>query len=149
MATVANAFDLLRSGEQPSASKNKKKKNKTKQKTTADEGAPAVTAETTVAETTSGNEVVELADAVPILEKSARTQGPNRIKLWKDWQRQVGDAELFSTQCSVTNPHAAALHKPTSLAVGPVHTHTHRQLTAAPRHSSTGHQMAASSSSRR
>jgi len=88
MATIANAFDLLRSGEQPSASKNKKKKNNSKQKTTADEGAPAVSVEP-VAEATSGNEVVELADAVPILEKSARTQGPNRIKLWKDWQRQV------------------------------------------------------------
>lgn len=87
MASVGNVFDLLRSGEQPS-SKNKKKKNKSKQKTTADEGAPAVTTET-VAETTRSSKVVELADAVPILEKSARTQGPNRNKLWKDWQRQV------------------------------------------------------------
>jgi hypothetical protein len=88
MASVGNAFDLLRSGEQPPSSKNKKKKSKSKQKTTADEGAPAVTTET-VAETTRSSEVVELADAVPILEKSARTQGPNRNKLWKDWQRQV------------------------------------------------------------
>lgn len=89
---MANAFSILVSGEQPSqnASKNKKKKNKSKQKTTADEGAPAVSTETVLAETTRTEEVVELADAVPILEKSARTQGPNRIKLWKDWQRQVG-----------------------------------------------------------
>lgn len=92
MASMANAFSILVSGEQPSqnASKNKKKKNKSKQKTTADEGAPAVSTETVLAETTRTEEVVELADAVPILEKSARTQGPNRIKLWKDWQRQVG-----------------------------------------------------------
>lgn len=89
MASTVNAFDLLRSGELPSASKNKKKKSKSKQKTTADDGVPAVTAEPVAAETTSGSEVVELADAVPILEKSARTQGANRIKLWKDWQRQV------------------------------------------------------------
>ena len=89
MASINNAFALLRSGEQPSASKNKKKKNKTKQKTTADEGAPAVAAEPVENATITTSEVVELADAVPILEKSARTQGSNRIKLWKDWQRQV------------------------------------------------------------
>jgi hypothetical protein len=91
MASMANAFSILVSGEQPSqnAAKNKKKKNKAKQKTAADEGAPAVATETVLAEP-SRTEEVELADAVPILEKSARTQGPNRIKLWKDWQRQVG-----------------------------------------------------------
>jgi hypothetical protein len=95
MASTLNAFDLLKgAGEQPAASKNKKKKNKSKQNTTGNEGAPAVSTEPVQAETTQ-DQVVELSDAVPILEKSARTGGPNRIKLWKDWQRQVREASLL------------------------------------------------------
>lgn len=149
MASMANAFSILVSGEQPSqnASKNKKKKNKSKQKTTADEGAPAVSTETVLAETTV--EVVELADAVPILEKSARTQGPNRIKLWKDWQRQVGAGQAgWAGRLSVFAPTRAGVGcmlmcRPCCAAA------CCRPQTGAPRPSSTGHQMAASSSSGR
>lgn len=93
-AAVANAFDLLRSSEQTAPSKPKKKKNKSKSKAEGGDEAPAVVGESPVVgkaaiDTQPAVEVVELADAVPLLEKSARTQGPNRIKLWKDWLRQV------------------------------------------------------------
>lgn len=142
MASVGNAFDLLRSGETPAASKNKKKKNKSKQKTTADEGAPAVTTETVSETATRSEEVVELADAVPILEKSARTQGPNRIKLWKDWQRQVpcrassGRSRMFLL-CVLVGCMLMS------------HLSSCRLQTGAPRHSSTGPRMAALFSSGR
>jgi hypothetical protein len=100
MATVGNAFDLLRSAEQPSSKPKKKKANKPKAPAASDGAeAPAVAGESLVvaggargtdaAAAPAHQEIVELAEAVPILEKSARTQGPNRIKLWKDWMRQV------------------------------------------------------------
>lgn len=87
MASTVNAFDLLSQAGQMPSSKNKKKKNKPKPKP-ADE--PAVEpAEQVAAE----SEVSAEATAIPILEKSARTfkTGGDRIKLWKDWIRQVSN----------------------------------------------------------
>lgn len=91
MASTLNAFDLLKGqGEQVASKANKKKKSKPKKpaEPAADApAAPAQAAETDVAPL--------VAEASAILEKSARTfkAGADRIKLWKDWVRQVRDRQ--------------------------------------------------------
>lgn len=87
MASVANAFDLLKgAGEQVANKANKKKKSKPKPKTAAD---PAEAPSEAVVQ--EQEEEVLQAEACAVLEKSARTfnSGSDRVKLWKDWIRQV------------------------------------------------------------
>jgi hypothetical protein len=90
MASLANAFGALNaigSGQAPTGAA-KKKKNKAKKPAAADEG-PAAAAPAPAA---AGQSVVEVGEAVPVLDKAARTfkAGSDRLKLWKDWIKQVG-----------------------------------------------------------
>jgi hypothetical protein len=87
MASTLNAFELLQqAGGLPSGNKTKRKKNKKPAAAKEVVEAPVVQEQTTV-----DAEIAPEATAVPILEKSARTfkTGGDRIKLWKDWIRQV------------------------------------------------------------
>eukprot|EP00775_Hariotina_reticulata_P008625 gene8625-8806_t len=89
MASVANAFDLLKgAGEQVASKANKKKKSKPKPK-----AAPEPAEAASEAVVPEQDEEVLQAEACAVLEKSARTfnSGSDRVKLWKDWIRQAGD----------------------------------------------------------
>lgn len=87
MASTVNAFSALGqigSAQAPSASK--KKKSKKPKAPSAPQDAPS---------TAVGPEqdaVVEVGEACAILDKTARTfkSGSDRLKLWKDWMKQVG-----------------------------------------------------------
>lgn len=96
MATTTNAFDLLiGTGEQIAADKKKNKKSKAKPKASTDVGAPGDVTDSLVnllvtdAPEDSGE--VDVREGCAILEKSAKTckTGTDRLKLWKDWMKQV------------------------------------------------------------
>jgi thioesterase domain-containing protein len=104
MASTLNAFELLQqAGGLPSGNKTKKKKKNKKPAAAKEvEEAPAVQEQATV-----DAEIAPEATAVPILEKSARTfkTGGDRIKLWKDWIRQVRQQRVhvavpYATDCT-------------------------------------------------
>ena len=108
MASVGNAFDLLiGTGEQVNAGK-KKKKNKPKAKATSEGQAAAAPGATSGVQQVSDQKGYETVQEVPvaegcaILEKNARTfkAGPDRVKLWKDWIKQV----LSQSPCSCPPP---------------------------------------------
>lgn len=87
MASQINAFAALNaigSGQAP-ASGNKKKKNK-KAKAQGEAAAEVV------APAAGQDAVVEVGEACAVLDKTARTfkSGSDRLKLWKDWIKQVG-----------------------------------------------------------
>jgi thioesterase domain-containing protein len=132
MASTLNAFELLQqAGGLPSGNKTKKKKNKKPAAAKEVDEAPAVQEQAT-----RDAEIAPEATAVPILEKSARTfkTGGDRIKLWKDWIRQV--RQQLAGGRGPLQP-TVPTHLPTSLAI------LCRRLTAALRLSSTRQQMAA------
>ena len=92
MASTINAFDLLSgAGESVGSAKAKKKKAKAKpQAAVKTDEAPSSTAVGTAAPSDSG-EIADAANAASLLESSARTYsaGPDRLKLWRDWTKQV------------------------------------------------------------
>lgn len=112
MASTLNAFELLQqAGGLPSGNKTKKKKNKKPAAAKEVDEAPVVQ------EVASGDaEIAPEATAVPILEKSARTfkTGGDRIKLWKDWIRQVRQ-QLAGGPCPLQP--TVPTHLPTSLTI--------------------------------
>jgi hypothetical protein len=94
MANVANAFDaLLGAGEQISSGK-KKNKNKSKAKDHVLDSTHAISVQSRAA--TNGNDthlstVVDVSEAVAILERAAREARSisEKCRLWRDWVRQV------------------------------------------------------------
>jgi hypothetical protein len=102
MASVGNAFDLLiGTGEQVVAKKKKKNKPKPKSDSQA-AAAPAPASGVQQVSDQKGYETVQevpVAEGCAILEKNARTfkAGPDRVKLWKDWIKQV----IPLSSCSV------------------------------------------------
>jgi hypothetical protein len=84
MAAVANAFAALNaigSGQAPAASK-KKKDKKPKAPAAPEEAGEAAPVQVGV---------VDVGEACAVLDRSARTfrSGSDRVKLWKDWMKQV------------------------------------------------------------
>lgn len=88
MASLGNAYAALNAiggGAAPSAS-SKRKKKPAKKAPAAEEGPSAPP------DAGSGPAVVAVKEACAILDKAARTfkSGSDRLKLWRDWLKQVG-----------------------------------------------------------
>jgi hypothetical protein len=89
MANIVNAFDALSQigrGEAAPASKKKKAKKPKAQVAQEDAGAAAPAEQ---------EAVIDFQEACAVLDKTARTfkSGGDRLKLWKDWIKQVGRGE--------------------------------------------------------
>ena len=133
MAATFNAFTaLVGSQDALAASAKKKKKSNASKKPAAAE--PAQPSKAPVSEpapvVTDGPAVVPVNEAVAIAEKTARTykSGADRVKLWKDWMKQVRDRNML---LPVARPsaRAAADRRPAPLP--------RRPPTGTPRRSST------------
>jgi hypothetical protein len=91
MASLANAFGALNaigSGQAPGGAGKKKKSKAKKQGGQADAAEGPVPAPVAAG---GAAQVVEVGEAVPVLDNAARTfkAGSDRLKLWKDWIKQV------------------------------------------------------------
>jgi len=95
MANTANSFAFLSqigSGQAPSAASKKKKNKKGKQGQEEGQGGAQVGDAASNGEVLHQQDaVVEVGEACAILDKAARTfkSGSDRLKLWKDWMKQV------------------------------------------------------------
>ena len=127
MASTLNAYAALGaigSGAAPSAKKKKAAKAKAKP-AAAQEDAP-------VADAAPDDAVVEVGEACAILDKTSRTfkSGSDRLKLWKDWMKQVGPAgglgrgQGESDQTPNRSPRLAASSRPWIAAPRPSATPT-------------------------